>query len=414
MHHTALRPEARRQLEQIGTADLLVGVPSFNNAGTIGHVVETAAAGILEHFPDLKPVVFNSDGGSHDGTANVVESAAKGGITAIAAEYEGPPGKGSAFRAIFEAAVMLGCQACVVVDSDLRSITPQWIELLAGPIIRYDYGYVAPYYTRHKYDGTITNNLAYPLTRALYGVGVRQPIGGDFGFSGALARSYLEKDVWQSGVARFGIDIFMTTTAINEGQLVCQANLGAKVHDPKDPAASLGPMFGQVVGTLFDLMGRYEPRWRQVQRSQPAPRVGPPLLQKAEPIAVSLEALIDKFQAGAERFGALWEMVLHADTYRAVQSLRRASGAGQSVDRSLPDEVWVRSVYDFAVAYNRAAFSKHELIDALVPLYYGRTASLVADTREMGPDEFESYVDNQALTFESLKAYLIERWDATA
>ena len=79
-------------------------------------------------------------------------------------------------------------QALVVVDSDLRSITPEWIELLAGPILKGGFDYVTPLYARHKYDGTITNTVTYPLTRALYGRRIRQPIGGDFGVSGDLVQ----------------------------------------------------------------------------------------------------------------------------------------------------------------------------------------------------------------------------------
>jgi len=48
----------------------------------------------------------------------------------------------------------------------------------------------------------------------------------------------------------------MTTTAINVGFPVCQAHLGAKIHDARDPAAALGPMFRQVVGTLFGMISR--------------------------------------------------------------------------------------------------------------------------------------------------------------
>ena len=110
---------------------------------------------------------------------------------------------------------------------------------------------------RHKYDGTITNTIVYPLTRALYGKRIRQPIGGDFGFSGRLASFYLEKDVWDSDVARFGIDIWMTTTAIANGFRICQAFLGAKIHDAKDPGADLSAMLHQVVGSVFDLMEEY-------------------------------------------------------------------------------------------------------------------------------------------------------------
>jgi len=78
--------------------------------------------------------------------------------------------------------VAVEVDVCVVVDSDLRSITPEWVELLAGPILIKGYDYVAPHYLRHKYDGTITNSVVYPLTRALYGKRVRQPLEETSGF----------------------------------------------------------------------------------------------------------------------------------------------------------------------------------------------------------------------------------------
>ena len=85
----------------------------------------------------------------------------------ISFTYQGLSGKGTAVRALFEVARELGVKAMVMVDSDLRSIAPEWIELLAGPILKGGYDFVAPLYARHKYDGTITNAIAYPLTRAL-------------------------------------------------------------------------------------------------------------------------------------------------------------------------------------------------------------------------------------------------------
>src|SRR3989449_10237515 len=129
----------------------------------------------------------------------------------IITPYKGMSGKGSAVRTIFEVARRLGVKPCAVLDADLRSITPEWIELLLRPVLSGGFDFVAPYYLRHKYDGTITNSIVYPLTRALYGVQIRQPIGGDFGFSGKLAGHYMDQHVWESDVAGFGIDIWMTT-----------------------------------------------------------------------------------------------------------------------------------------------------------------------------------------------------------
>ena len=99
-------------------------------------------------------------------------------------------------RSIFEAAEYLGSKVCVVCDSDIRSITPEWIKNLITPVYDEEYQFVVPYYERYKYDGTITNNIVYNLTRTLYGLRVRQPIGGDFAFSAKLIKFYNDQDVW--------------------------------------------------------------------------------------------------------------------------------------------------------------------------------------------------------------------------
>lgn len=226
MNSVILRKEVQEKIKEIKEADILVGIPSYNNARTIAHVVKAVQAGLTKYFPDMKSVLVNSDGGSSDGTMEVVHNTAIEDFHSIlfshrvspffkiATPYHGIPGKGSAFRTIFEIADTLNVKACTVVDSDLRSITPEWIELLIKPIIDSGFDYVAPLYYRHKYDGTITNSIIYPLTRAMYGKRIRQPIGGDFGFSGELSKFYLTKDVWETDVARYGIDIWMTTTAV--------------------------------------------------------------------------------------------------------------------------------------------------------------------------------------------------------
>ncbi|HEX5240636.1 MAG TPA: cell wall biosynthesis glycosyltransferase, partial [Candidatus Limnocylindrales bacterium] len=263
MPDAVLTPAIRDEITRLERADIMVGIPSFKNATTIGYVVRAAQAGLVQYFPDLRPVVVNSDAGSPDGTQRVVVDTEPpeyierillvrpanrlARVSLTYPEVDGTGGKGAALRTIFEIAAALEVSALVVVDSDLRSIVPEWIELLAGPILKGGYDFVAPLYARHKHDGTITNTVTYPLTRALYGLRIRQPIGGDFGVSGDLVRRYLKADGWTPEVSRFGIDIWMTTEAVTGGFAVCQTRLGAKVHDPKDPGADLGPMFRQVV-----------------------------------------------------------------------------------------------------------------------------------------------------------------------
>lgn len=418
MEETVLRQEVQDWLETVGTADLLVGIPSFNNSRTIGHVVRAVQAGLAKYFPDCKAVLVNSDGGSTDGTREVVENAAIDDFHQLlvsqrvpsffktATQYRGVPGKGSAFRTIFGIAEALQVKACAVVDSDLRSITPEWIELLLKPVYESGFDYVAPLYHRHKYDGTITNSIIYPLTRALYGRSVRQPIGGDFGFSGQLASHYLAQDVWESDVARFGIDIWMTTTALAGNFRVCQSFLGAKIHDAKDPGADLSAMLYQVVSATFDLMETYHDIWAKVGASSKVPTFGFEYAVGLEPIAVNVDRMLERFSLGVQELVDIWRTFLPAETIDFLCKVSQLKGD----DFRFPDEMWVDIIYHFALAQHGKTLGKEHLLKSLTPLYIGKVASFVMEMRDSSSNEVEQRLDALCLEFEKQKPLLLEKW----
>jgi hypothetical protein len=405
------------RLRDIDRADLVVGVPSFNNAGTIAHVVRAAAAGLRKYFAGQRAVIVNSDGGSRDGTPDAAAAAdytapetilvkhPLAPVQKIVTPYHGLPGKGSAIRTICAVAERLRARACAVVDADLRSITPEWIELLLGPVLTHDIDFVAPLYLRHKYDGTITNSIVYPLTRSLYGKEVRQPIGGDFGFSGRLASHYLGKKVWDTDVARFGIDIWMTTTALAEGFRVAQAFLGAKIHDAKDPGADLTSMLVQVVSSVFDLMGTYHERWRAVTGTEELPLFGFPHGVGLDPVTVNLDRMTSIFRQGTRDLGEVWSRILSPESLAEVSSVGAAQGPP-----AFPDRLWVQVVYDFALAYHRPALPRDQIVRSLVPLYLGRTAFFVARTAASDANEVEALVRGLADEFVAQKVSLLRRW----
>jgi glycosyltransferase involved in cell wall biosynthesis len=406
---SVLDPEVIQRCEEIGCADIVVGIPSFRNADTIAHVVRTAAQGMVEYFPGLKPVIVNSDGNSSDNTMDVVlQTPVPPEVEKIVTPYKGLPGKGSAFNAIFEVASRLKTRICIVVDSDLRSITPEWIRLLGEPVWQNAYGFVAPYYIRHKYDGTITNCLAYPLTQALYGRRIRQPIGGDFGFTGSLAMLYSHMDVWKSDIAKFGIDIWMTTTAITEGFRVCQSAMGVKIHNMKSPGSDLGSMFTQVASTIFYLMGMHDVKWIRVRGSTATRIFGDVKYEEPATIEISVENLIDHFENGYDNYKELWESVLEPSNMHEVSFVRNAK---REEDFFFAEKLWAKIVYDFAVAYNfDCDVSRKELVESLVPLYCARTADCAMQTCNMTSMEAEQLVQRQAEEFEIHKPYLVEKW----
>ena len=404
---TALRSYPSKRLEEIESADILMGIPCYNNEKTIAHVIQMVTHGLAKHYGDKRSVIFIADGGSTDDSREAARDfEIKPWQEKIVSIYRGPGGKGTALRSIFEAARRLKVDVCGMVDSDLRSINADWVKYLLEPILQKGYDYVSPVYVRHKYDGTITNNIVYNLTRALYGKRIRQPIGGDFAISRGVAQFYTEQDVWLTDVARFGIDIWMTTSAVTQGFRICQSNLGAKIHDVKDPGQHLGPMFRQVLSALFSLMERYESYWKGVSGSEPLELFGYEGTLQPEPVNVNLELMIDLFKTGFGQFSPLWKDILSDASFSAVKESSRMSAA----EFHLSTDAWVHILYELAATYHLWEHNRNKLLDMMTPLYFGRVASFVRQSWEMSNEQAEILVEEQAVKFEEQKEYLLKVW----
>lgn len=420
-----LAAEAEAAIGELGRVDIVVGVPSFNNCRTVSHVVRAVQAGLARYFPERVALIVNSDGGSTDSTREaVLEARLEDGhlllldtplhpVHRLSAPYHGIPGKGSAFRLIFEIARRLEAGACAVVDSDLRSIAPEWMDGLLRPVLSAGFDFVAPYYHRHKYDGTITNSIVYPLTRALYGLRVRQPIGGDFGMSARMVARYLESDDWESDVARFGIDIWLTTIAVAEGFRVCQSFLGAKLHDAKDPAADLTSMLQQVVGSVFGLMGIYDKLWLERTGSMAAPLYGFQYAVGIDAVSVDVDRMLAGFRRGSQELAEFWALALDAETLARVASLAETA-AGAPAGFHVDDELWARIVYEFAASYRKLPLERTHLLRSLTPLYLARVASFVLETAPLSAFEAEERIERLCQCFENLKPRLAAGWAGVA
>ena len=406
--YTALREPDQRKLERLGGVDLVVGIPCYYSADSVAYVIETVARGLEEFFPDKKALIIVSDGGSTDDTREAAEAVDVGSfhVEKMVAIYRGLPGKGTAFRLIFEAATFLQAKGIALFDSDLKSITPEWVEHLLTPVLEQGYDFVAPDYKRYKFDGTITNTITYNLTRALYGAKIRQPIGGDFGVSLALVKFYLTQDIWDTDVAKFGIDIWMTTRAIVNNFRICQARLGVKVHGEKDPAEDLSPMFYQVVGTIFAMMEQDVEFWVGLPPVQEVPSYGKYVGSEPPAFEVSKAPLIEYFKTGFANFGALWREYLAPEEFAEIEKL--AAHEDES-DFYLDPKVWVRIVYRYAWIFHKADRQKRKIVSTLIPIYNARVASLMTALADPATDA-EAYFERQAQLFEEQRFWLAELW----
>lgn len=409
----AVSGEIAREVAEVGSADMMVAIPAYNNELTIAHVMKVAAEGLSTFFADRKCVIFVCEGGSLDETKNVALMTDVGlTVCKMVGTYRGDSGKGSALRAIFKAALDLGVASCALIDGDNRNLTPDWVNNMLTPIAREGFDYVAPYYKRYKYDGTITNLIVYPLVASLYGKKLRQPIGGDFGLSAKFIEVLAGQDVWDVFVGQFGIDVWMTISAITNGVSICQANLGAKIHGAKDPAFSLGPMYLQVISTVFRSMAKFADFWKGIDVVTEVPVKGTALPWEPEPIPISVTRLVEEFNLGMTHFSSLYREILSEETFGRLEQIAKSEVCVPEgyCDFHMPPDLWARIIYDVAVVFNCWKGNTHKLIDLTSPLYFGQVASIANRTQDLGHAESEMVVDDIIRAFVNEKVYLQQRW----
>lgn len=379
--------------------DLAVGIPSYNEADGIGFVVKQVDLGLKKHFPKIKSVIINADNHSLDNTKEVFIKTKTTTPKIYISTPPGVTGKGNNFHNLFGEVVNLKAKALVMVDADLKSITDKWIKKFATPILAGDYDYATPLYARHVYDGTITNNVCYPLIYGLLGKDIRQPIGGDFACSGGLVKYLLTKK-WTKGVKFYGIDIFMTTGAILGDFKLCQVPLGAKIHKPSAP--KLGPMFSQVVETLFRNILTSKGKWMNTKKVENLPVVGKETSEPPQDISMDYKHLKAISSYGFEQEKKVLKKTLANKTYKQLSRMYKKK------EMDIDHKLWAKIVYDLLFSYERG-FGFH-CVEAMKPLYFGRVASFIKETLDLTHQEAENEILKQAKYFFKTRSYFLKKY----
>jgi hypothetical protein len=113
------------------------------------------------------------------------------------------------------------------------------------------------------------------------------------------------------------------------------------------------------------------------------------------------------FVHGVAELEPVLSSILSAST---LAELKQTAAAPEDSFR-YSDELWVRTVYEFAVAYHREVISPDHVIQALAPLYRGKAYTFLVENRDASAEEVEGRIENLCLTFERLKPYLLELWN---
>jgi glycosyltransferase involved in cell wall biosynthesis len=391
--------------------DVVVGIPSYNEASTIGYVAGMAGQGLAKYFPGKRTVVVNVDNCSPDDTRGAFLAAeVPSGIDKhYISTPEGVKGKGNNFWNLFHFCRNAGASVVIVVDADLRSITPEWISYLGYPI-RDGYDFVTPLYSRHQFDGTITNHLCYPFVYSLAGLDVRQPIGGDFAFSCRLCSHWLEQE-WDDMTRQYGIDIFMSLNALFGDFKVCQAGMGSKVHNASAP--KLGQMFEEVVYTLFSTLHRNREKWLEEyvdassdsiwrHRVKPVGHYGLEKLMEPQSLSIDIVKLKSDCRNEYRNYYDLVKRYLNPYAVERMDSM-------QDMDYYDVDiMLWSHIVYSLFYLFDKVTEKeKKEIINALKPLYFARSITFDYETFRYSVSFAEAEVRNQAMAFLCQKPYLL-------
>ena len=407
-----------RQLMSVGEVDLLIGIPSYNNAVTIAETVRAIEESVHQNFYRDRIAIVNVDGGSTDNTTEVFlkvdgrkgfdrrSSTSLRTIHRVSWQYGKTPSLGMAVRTIVAASDLLRARSCAVV-SPTTNLTASWVTNLVRPAHTEKFEYVAPLYARNRFEGLLSRNLLYPMVRAIFGLQMQEVFCDEWAFSGRLATQYLDQDVWAEEPVRTRPEAWMAITAICSGYRCCQSFLGQK-GAPAVGGVDTVEAIRQTVGNLFWCMESHQKHWLDRVGSQPVPTFGPEheILNNGTPS--NPEKIFELFRTGVAELEPVLASILTQETHRQLSGT-----ASQDAERfRFGCELWVRALYEFAGSYHHAVINRDHVIQALVPLYRGRLYSYLLEHAHSSAEEMQADSELLCLEFERQKPYLIEKWKA--
>lgn len=224
---------------------VVVVFPARNEAKTIAQCIEVAKQS--KYAPEILVV----DGNSSDKTKKEALSA---GALVIRQSRGIYPAKGIAMRDGVKAALKLGADIIAFLDADIVNLTPEWIDLLAEPVIERACDMTRGYYRRAEYDGAVTKLVAKPLSWVFFPevAHYNQPLSGEICATAELFQSVLKLRDWPNG---WGVDIWLLIEAAMRDYRIVEVYLGTKVHTSRQDyltdVVRLAKMAEQVSLTIF-------------------------------------------------------------------------------------------------------------------------------------------------------------------
>jgi hypothetical protein len=402
--------QVQAKTEQVDSADLVVGVIAEFDQQGLAAVCD--ALGTLPGSPRV--VVLQDDRAANPGQGNA-ETAQPSASPChlirwplLGSATPGAPvvGTSGAYHSVFAASEKFGARACCVIASSLETAAPGWVRELAQPLVERNLDLVVPHYARRKFEGLLNSSIISPLTRCLYGKRIQNPMGPDLGVSRRLFQKMLGTE---HGAGVGGNRVYslasVAPAALCENLQICEVHLAPRIYPPTD-WMNISSVLAQILGPIFLDMERNAACWQRMRPSVSVPAIGEPVLVSQDTGTVDISRMMESFQLGIRDLQEIWELVLPPSTLLELRKLSRLP----TEQFRLPDELWVRIVYDFALAHRLRTINRDHLLKSMTPLYLAWVSSYAHDLENAGRTALEERLERLSVAYESGKTYLVSRW----
>jgi glucosylglycerate synthase len=408
METEATQQRAQEETKQPDSADLVIGILTELDPDSVVTMCDALRKlpgplriAVLQNDDRKGPVPASAEGEQNNATVffpSSVLAKPNGSATGLLSMV-------ATYQSVFAAGEKFQSRACCILASKLESPPPEWACGFARPLLEQNIDLVVPRYARRRFEGLLNSAVISPLMRSLYGRRLHNPMGPDVGISRRLFEKLL-------GTARStkaggnGIHPLasLAPSAVCENLHVAELQLGTRAY-PAPDWTNTSSLLADALSPVFLDMERNSSCWQRTRTSTAVPAVGEAFSVQEDPGTVDTKRLVDSFALGYRELQEIWSLVLPPYTLFELRKLSR-----QPAEQfRMADELWVRIVYDFALAHRLRMINRDHLLKSMTPLYLGWVASYARALQDDAtlPDQ---NLERLAQAFESQRAYLVSRW----
>ena len=398
--------QAVQDIGQIDRADLVVGIIADLNREDVAEICD--ALGTLPGNPRIV-VLQNRSDRPPIGSTPAQDSSLS--LIPWPLQNQGSPttpveGMLAAYQSILTIGEELGARGCCVIASKLEHAPSRWVCRLAVPLLEASCDFVAPSYARRKFDGLLNSSIISPLTRSLYGLRIQNPMGPDLGISQRLFQGLRDGDQHgNAGGNGMHLLASLVPLVLCGNLQASQTYLGARRYPPSD-WTYVSSLLSEILGPIFLAMERNAACWQRTRTSSPVKTLNEPMSAPQTAGTVEIDRLVNSFQLGIRDLQEIWGLVLPPASLLELRKLARLP----TEQFHVPDELWVRIIYDFALAHRLRTINRDHLLRSLTPLYLGWVASYAGELATAEENAVEHRLERLSLAFEIGKPYLVSRW----